>query len=264
MVFMRFRLPLFLALCAALFSQAPPPARQSPVPLAPDVRNFAFHTVAVISCEKRPPDTAWFLTIRNISDAPLFYITVSGYTGGSQGLGFQDSQNAFATSLAPGATFAIRIGFQPKEPVRILSTVTVDGDTDGDPTESAAALASWLGESIQNQNIVELMKLLTADDSDQAIDGVVERLNTLDTRPPLSIDTRIQALVAAPSVKKDGRVQFRFYTGLDAAKQTAVHRLSQMKQLTGDARHKFAQGIPQVYAAETEWLNRVLNGLSKF
>jgi hypothetical protein len=264
MVFMRLRLSFLFVLCANLFSQSPPPAAQSPTPLAPDVRNFALHTVAVISCEKRPPDPAWFLTIRNISDAPLFYITVSGYTGGSQGLGFQDSQNAFATSLAPGATFTIRVGAKPKEPVRVLSTVTVDGDIDGDPTESAASLAVWLGQSIQNQNIVELTKLLITDDSDKAIDAVAARLDALDTQPPLTIDARIQALMASPSVNGDGRVQFRFYTGLDAAKQTAVYRLGEMKQLTGEPRHKFAQGIPQVYAGETEWLNRVLNGLGKF
>jgi hypothetical protein len=264
MGFMRLRLSFLFVLCGILFSQSPPPAAQSPTPLAPDVRNFAFHTVAVISCEKRPPDPAWFLTIRNISNAPLFYITVSGYTGGSQGLGFQDSQNAFATSLAPGATFTIQIAFKPREPVRVLSTVTIDGETDGVPIESAAALAVWLGQSIQNQNIVELTKLLVIDDSNQAIDSVVERVNALDTRPPLTIDARIQALVAAPSVNGDGRVQFHFYTGLDAAKQTAVYRLGEMKQLTGEPRHKFAQGIPQVYAGETEWLNRVLNGLGKF
>jgi len=270
---MRLRLSFLFALCGALFSQ-------SPEPLSPEiqVKNFARGTLAFVSCEQRLPDTAWWLTVRNISNSPLGYITVSGYEGGSLGEDFLGAtilpgtvKDSFyiqpGDGLAPGESHTIRVTGSLGKPERVflLSTVTTAGRIEGIWVEAAATFARWLGEFIQIQNISELTKPLMTDDSNQAIDAVIERIYALDTQPALTIDRRIQGLVADPSLGQRNRsVQLAFYVGLDKAKGDAIHRLTNMKQLTGEARHQFAKTMPQLYAAQIETLNRPLNELGKY
>jgi hypothetical protein len=274
MVFMLMRLSLLFVLCGILFSQSPEP------PLSPaiQVKNYARGTLAFVSCEQRSPDTAWFLTVRNISNSPLGYITVSGYDGGSLGEDFLGATIVAGTvkdtfyiqsgdGLAPGESHTIRVTGSLGKPERVflLSTVTMAGRIEGIWVEAAATFARWLGEFIQIQNISELTKPLMTDDSDHAIDAVIERINALDTQPPLTIDKRIQGLVADPSLsQRNGSVQFAFYVGLDKAKQDAVHQLTKMKELAGEARHNFAQAMPLLYAAKTDRLTSPLNELGKY
>jgi hypothetical protein len=210
----------------------------------------------------------------DITDA----IRLRGYDGGSVvadflGATFVEPTNPRESyhvqpfeGLAPGATHTMQVTVAINHPERarlvILSAVSTDGRIADTLVESAATLATWLGESIQDQNIHELTKVLTADDSDQAIDGVIERIGALDTRPPLTIDARIERLVAEPSLgQRRGAVQFGFYVGLDKAKQEAVRQLTDLKQLPEERRHKFAANLPMVYSTKIEALNRAVQYL---
>jgi hypothetical protein len=171
-----------------------------------------------------------------------------------------------ADGLAPGASRTLRVmGSQGKpERVWIVSTVTMDGRGEGLRVEIAVTLATWLGESIQIQNISELVKLLTIEDSSQAIDGVIERLTALDTQPPVTIDARITTLVADTALSRNaGSVEFAFYTGLNRAKQYAIRQVTGMKDLTGEARRKFAERLLASYAKNTDRLNLALQGLGR-
>ena len=140
----------------------------------------------------------------------------------------------------------------------------MDGRGEGLRVEIAVTLATWLGESIQIQNISELVKLLTIEDSSQAIDGVIERLTALDTQPPVTIDARITTLVADTALSRNaGSVEFALYTGFNRAKQYAIRQVTGMKDLTGETRRKFAERLLASYAKNTDRLNLALQGLGR-
>jgi hypothetical protein len=162
--------------------------------------------------------------------------------------------------LAPGATHTIRLG-ELRYRGWFLTAVSADGRIGGLWADGAATIGGWLGESIQNRNIYELVKVIATDDSDETIGAVIERIKALEDKPSLTIDARIQRLVAEPSLGREGSVQFNFYAAMASARETAVQQLIEVQKLKGESRHKLAQAIPQLFLAKIDAVSAAISNL---
>jgi len=269
---------LVALLGASVLHSQPAP---TPTP-TPPIKNFAEGWLAVVSCEKRTEfGGGWALTLKNVSNAPLAHITVSGYEGSFQSQDFLGPTVSGLTpppppivvgavrvgppvGLAPGATFTFQVGGTVGRPERILilEAVAVDGRFVGAWVNFAQTLAAWLGESVQKERLYELTKVLATNDSNDAIDSVIERIQALDTEPPLSIDSRIQRLASDPSLRRDsGTVQGSFHSALRVEKERAVQNLTSMKTTPTAYRHAAFDIVQQMDSARSEALQRVLSQL---
>ena len=255
------------ATLVALLGAAVVHSQPAPAPTTPPIKNFAAGWLAVVSCE-RDSGGGWALTLKNVSDAPIGYIVISARdainrTGqgadflGATLTGPTTPQDTFHVKveegLAPGATYTIRLGELRQYREWLLTAVSADGRLGGLWVDGAATLGGWLGESIQNRNIYELVKVIATDDSDETIDAVIERIKALEDKPPLTIDGRIQRLVAEPSLGREGgSVQFAFYSAMANAKESAVYELMEIKKLREQSRHRRVQVIPQLFLAKID------------
>jgi hypothetical protein len=244
---------VIVGLCSILFSQ---------IPQSATVHNLT-HTLSVVSCQKAPSDTSYDLTVTNTSTQPIGFITVSGYTGGTQTVDFLDSLRPSGTAgLAPGDTWRMRVSTsygKPDTGVTLLATIGMDGQGDGDPKEIASAIAAWIGASIQYQKLVELTKILTVDSSDQTVDRVLANVEALDSKLPPSTDPRMAELLRPLSGVARDEVEVHFYAGLNQAKNNALDRLNMMKtNMTGSKRQDFASGVSSLYDTKASRLNQAL------
>jgi hypothetical protein len=190
---MRSHFSLFLGFCSVLLAQTTPPAFETK-----QVRNLT-HSLRVVSCERPIGANTWMLTIQNISDSPIGYVTIDGAGESRQGTDLLFPNYG----LAPGATYTIRLGGVRPEGPTILSAVSIDGKGDGSKQEIADTLAFWLGQSVQNQSVAEIMKSLTVDDTDQTVDMVLGQLNALPEQPDVTNNTKLQALMKTAPAPND-------------------------------------------------------------
>ena len=259
-------------LCAAVLHSQTAPA-SSPTP---PIKNYAKGWLDVVSCE-RDSGGNWALTLKNVSNGPIGYIVVSARdalnrTGqeanflGATLTGPTTPQDTFHVKveegLAPGATYTFRLGELRQYREWLLTAMSPDGGLAGLWVDGAATLGGWLGESIENRNIYELVKVIATNDSDETIDAVIEGIKALEDKPPLTIDGRIERLVAEPSLGQDGgRVQFAFYCGMTNAKDSAVHQLMEAKKLKAESRHKLTQVVPQLFLAKIDAVSAAISKL---